>query len=79
MWGVFCSSKTNDAVYKVTPFFNQSFLWRNRLARLAVNQKVGGSSPPRDVDFVFAPGLFYFRTGSLAYHSRILRNYCRQM
>uniref|UniRef100_A0A0L8GUI9 Uncharacterized protein n=1 Tax=Octopus bimaculoides TaxID=37653 RepID=A0A0L8GUI9_OCTBM len=25
-------------------------LWRNRLARSAVNRKVGGSSPPRDVD-----------------------------
>ena len=24
-------------------------LWRNRLARSAVNRKVGGSSPPRDV------------------------------
>ena len=23
-------------------------LWRNRLARSAVNRKVGGSSPPRD-------------------------------
>ena len=26
-------------------------LWRNRLARSAVNRKVGGSSPPRDVYF----------------------------
>ena len=26
-------------------------LWRNRLARSAVNRKVGGSSPPRDVTF----------------------------
>ena len=26
---------------------NQS-LWRNRLARSAVNRKVGGSNPPRD-------------------------------
>ena len=25
-----------------------SCLWRNRLARSAVNRKVGGSSPPRD-------------------------------
>ena len=25
-------------------------LWRNRLARSAVNRKVGGSSPPRDED-----------------------------
>ena len=28
-------------------------LWRNRLARSAVNRKVGGSSPPR-CDFFFA-------------------------
>jgi hypothetical protein len=28
-----------------------SSLWRNRLARSAVNRKVGGSSPPRDVSF----------------------------
>ena len=26
-------------------------LWRNRLARSAVNRKVGGSSPPRDAFF----------------------------
>ena len=26
-------------------------LWRTRLARSAVNRKVGGSSPPRDVPF----------------------------
>ena len=26
-------------------------LWRNRLARSAVNRKVGGSSPPRDEAF----------------------------
>ena len=26
-------------------------LWRNRLARSAVNRKVGGSSPPRDDSF----------------------------
>ena len=25
--------------------------WRNRLARLTVNQKVGGSSPPGDVKY----------------------------
>ena len=27
--------------------------WRNRLARLTVNQKVGGSSPPGDVKYLF--------------------------
>ena len=31
----------------------QPSLWRNRLARSAVNRKVGGSSPPRD-DIFFA-------------------------
>ena len=31
-------------------------LWRNRLARSAVNRKVVGSSPTGDVSFVF----FYF-------------------
>ena len=30
---------------------NQLSLWRNRLARSAVNRKVGGSSPPRDEAF----------------------------
>ena len=29
-------------------------LWRNRLARSAVNRKVGGSSPPRDGAIYFA-------------------------
>ena len=33
-------------------------LWRNRLARSAVNRKVGGSSPPRDGLF-FPPQAFY--------------------
>ena len=31
-------------------------LWRNRLARSAVNRKVGGSSPPRDVALFWARG-----------------------
>ena len=31
------------------PKVSVSSLWRNRLARSAVNRKVGGSSPPRDV------------------------------
>ncbi len=30
-------------------------LWRNWLARSAVNWKVGGSSPPRDVGFLLLP------------------------
>ena len=27
-------------------------MWRNRLARSAVNRQVGGSSPPRDVNLL---------------------------
>ena len=36
-------------------------LWRNWLARSAVNRKVGGSSPPRDVAISFRPidSVFY--------------------
>ncbi len=34
-------------------------LWRNRLARSAVNRKVGGSNPPRDEFFLFL-FLFFF-------------------
>ena len=37
----------------------QPSLWRNRLARSAVNRKVGGSSPPRD-DIFFAQNCSYF-------------------
>ena len=33
--------------------------WRNRLARSAVNRKVGGSSPPGGAN-LFASGLFVF-------------------
>ena len=33
-------------------------LWRNRLARSAVNRKVGGSSPPRDERILFFITLF---------------------
>jgi hypothetical protein len=29
-------------------------LWRNRLARSAVNRKVGGSNPPRDEIFFYS-------------------------
>ena len=35
---------------------SSSSLWRNRLARSAVNRKVGGSNPPRDDRF---ESLFY--------------------
>ena len=45
----------NDAspVKKTTKTVSENIIasmWRNRLACLAVNRKVGGSSPPRDVD-----------------------------
>ena len=33
-------------------------LWRNRLARSAVNRKVGGSSPPRDGPFAHLDRLY---------------------
>ena len=39
-------------------------LWRNRLARSAVNRKVGGSSPPRDGGGVLFDFCFFFRTHS---------------
>jgi hypothetical protein len=35
-------------------------LWRNRLARSAVNRKVGGSSPPRDDLFLNAVNFTLF-------------------
>ena len=34
-------------------------LWRNRLARSAVNRKVGGSSPPRDECFFYFIFIFF--------------------
>ena len=37
-------------------------LWRNRLARSAVNRKVGGSSPPRDEKFLSIYIIMYFLT-----------------
>ena len=42
-------------------------LWRNRLARSAVNRKVGGSSPPRDEknflqSFIVMKMIDYFST-----------------
>ena len=36
-------------IWKYFIFKNMQSPWRNRLARSAVNRKVGGSSPPRDV------------------------------
>ena len=35
-------------------------LWRNRLARSAVNRKVGGSSPPRSATFCFNDQFCHF-------------------
>ncbi|KRY88652.1 hypothetical protein T4D_3943 [Trichinella pseudospiralis] len=37
----------------------QNSLWRNRLAHSAVNRKVGGSSPPRDVGFLYFINFFF--------------------
>ena len=36
-------------------------LWRNRLARSAVNRKVGGSSPPRDEEVFWAISNFILK------------------
>ena len=44
--GWVCKSRPHPLSYKP-----KQSLWRNRLARSAVNRKVGGSSPPRDVPF----------------------------
>jgi hypothetical protein len=47
-------SKDQLILIKIIFLFNDYSnvsLWRNRLARSAVNRKVGGSSPPRDVFF----------------------------
>ena len=40
-----------NKVFQIQKFrrFSQLSPWRNRLARSAVNRKVGGSSPPGDV------------------------------
>ena len=43
---------TQAAITLQAQNMTQSSLWRNRLARSAVNRKVGGSSPPRD-DFFY--------------------------
>ena len=49
---IFASPATrNNARPSRTP--SSRSLWRNRLARSAVNRKVGGSSPPRDDAFFF--------------------------
>ena len=39
-------------------------LWRNRLARSAVNRKVGGSNPPRGVNLLI-PNVVPFRGNTL--------------
>ena len=38
----------HSRIYSKTKSSAAESLWRNRLARSAVNRKVGGSSPPRD-------------------------------
>ena len=47
-----------------------SSLWRNRLARSAVNRKVGGSSPPRD-------GRHFVTYCRIGCHKRCIRT-CRE-
>ena len=49
-------------------------LWRNRLARSAVNRKVGGSSPPRDVYFDIIR--YSFAAASILMKTSILKSYC---
>ena len=46
------------------PKLSYQSLWRNRLARSAVNRKVGGSSPPRDDSFLQANQRLISRMGS---------------
>ena len=43
-----------------SPFFFALSPWRNRLARSAVNRKVGGSSPPGDGTFFPFRSFFFF-------------------
>ena len=40
--------KNNFYAFILKALFITKSLWRNRLARSAVNRKVGGSNPPRD-------------------------------
>ena len=44
----------NNFIANEYPVFISRSPWRNRLARSAVNRKVGGSSPPGD-EFFFLP------------------------
>ena len=43
----FQACKPGHPVIQFCPFWLGQLLWRNWLARSAVNRKVGGSSPPR--------------------------------
>ena len=43
----FQACKPGHRVIQFCPYWLDQLLWRNWLARLAVNRKVGGSSPPR--------------------------------
>ena len=58
--------KSSDGELKInqTPhlFTGWLSLWRNRLARSAVNRKVGGSSPPRDGLFFLNLNLHIIKT-----------------
>ena len=50
------------------PELSYQSLWRNRLARSAVNRKVGGSSPPRDEMSPFRLNLFWGETVFVSFY-----------
>ena len=47
-YSVYYQTSNTITFIKYTFTYNHMSLWRNWLARSAVNRKVGGSSPPRD-------------------------------
>ena len=52
--------KSLDLKFNISPRIVKWSPWRNRLARSAVNRKVGGSSPPGDGIFLFFFSHFFF-------------------
>ena len=49
--------------------------WRNRFTRSAVNRKVGGSSPPGDVAYVFFFFLTSYQLNSLKFFLKTPKYY----
>ena len=45
--------------------------WRNRLARSAVNRKVGGSSPPGDDIYIYIYFFFFHKVMCLPFSGKI--------